>query len=404
MKKTLALMLALAMVFALAACGGNSAPAAPEAPAEEAPAADAPAAEAPAAGEASGTFKIGGIGPMTGDAAQYGIAAMGGAQIAVDEINALGGPVQFEFQAEDDQAVADNAVNAYNTLKDWGMQIMVGAVTTGSCVAVASEAYTDRIFSLTPSASSTDVTAGKDNMFQMCFTDASQGKAGAEYITSNFPEAKIAVIYRSDDAYSVGIRDAFADQVKDSIVYEGTFTVDTQTDFSVQVAAAQAAGADVVYLPIYYQPATVILTQAKSIGYAPTFVGVDGMDGILDQEGFDASLAEGVLVMSPFSASSTDDLTVSFVNKFQEAHGQLPNQFAADGYDCVYAIYNAIQAAGVTADMSNAEICDALVAAFTADDFSYSGLTGEGMTWSTVGEVTKLPMAFVITDGVYVKP
>ncbi len=415
----LSLALALVMVLALCACGGETqqGPGPAENPNTEAPATEPaddggnePAGDEPSggdnepAGEASGTFKLGGIGPMTGGAAQYGMAAMTGAQIAVDEINALGGPVQFEFKAEDDVNVTDTAINAYGRLKDWGMQVLVGCVTTTPCISVAQEANTDRIFALTPSASSTDVTAGRDNMFQMCFTDPNQGLSGAEYIKTNFPDAKIAVIYKNDDAYSVGIRDAFAGQMGDSIVYEGTFTDDTQTDFSVQVAAAKDAGADVVYLPMYYQPATVILNQAKAIGYAPTFIGVDGMDGILDQENFDASLAEGVLVMSPFAASSTDELTVNFVAEYQKRMGQLPNQFAADGYDCVYAIYNAIQAAGLTADMSTADICEALIATFTSDSFSYSGLTGQGMTWSTNGEVTKLPMAFLIKDGVYTTP
>ena len=423
MKKTLSLMLVLALMLALfAGCGGSGSDAskddssAPTDGTADAPADDTPAEEAgngeeepsdagsDTAGAAGGTFKLGAIGPTTGGAAQYGLAVMTGAQIAVDEINALGGDIQFELQTEDDQSVADTSVNAYNSLKDWGMQILVGCVTTAPCIAVSAEAYNDRIFALTPSASSTDVTAGKDNMFQMCFTDPNQGTSGAEYISENFPDAKIAVIYKNDDAYSTGIRDAFAAEMGDAIVYEGTFTEETQTDFSVQVAAAQAAEADVVYLPMYYQPATVILTQAKAIGYAPTFIGVDGMDGILDQEGFDASLAEGVLVMSPFAASSTDDLTVSFVTEYQNRLGYLPNQFAADAYDCVYSIYEAIQAGGITADMSNEEICDKLIEVFTSDSFSYSGLTGQGMTWSANGEIAKLPMAFLIKDGVYTTP
>ena len=425
MKKFLALLLALSMALALVACGGNSGNSGNSGNAGDSSTSDNGGAAndgaatnnsgsadngastdngGDATATAGGTFKLGGIGPMTGGAAQYGMAAMTGAQIAVDEINALGGDIQFEFQPEDDQAVADNAVNAYNTLKDNGMQILVGAVTTGSCIAVASEANTDRIFALTPSASSTDVTAGKDNMFQMCFTDPNQGVAGAQYISENFAGKSVAVIYRNDDAYSTGIYEAFKAEMGDAIVYEGTFTGDTQADFSVQVTAAKDAGAEVVYLPMYYQPATVILTYAKSIGYAPAFIGVDGMDGILDQENFDASLAEGVLVMSPFSASATDDLTVSFVTEYEDRLGQLPNQFAADGYDCVYAIYNAIQEAGITSDMSNEEICDALIGVFTSDSFSYTGLTGSGMTWGTNGEVTKLPMAFIIQDGIYVKP
>ncbi len=414
MKKFLALLLVLSMTLALVACGGGNSGnngGANNGGGNNGGSSDNGGNsgnnggnDGGGAGTASGTFKLGGIGPMTGDAAQYGTAAMTGAQIAVDEINALGGDIQFEFQAQDDVNVVDNAVNAYNTLKDWGMQILVGAVTTQPCISVASEANTDRIFALTPSASSTDVTAGKDNMFQMCFTDPNQGKAGSEYTKENFPDAKVAVIYRNDDAYSTGIYEAFKAEMGDSIVYEGTFTEGTQTDFSVQLTAAKDAGADVIYLPIYYQPATVILNQAKGMNYAPTFIGVDGMDGILDQEGFDKSLAEGVLVMSPFSASATDERTVSFVTEYQNRLDQLPNQFAADGYDCVYAIYEAIQAAGITSDMSNEEICDALIATFTSDSFSFDGLTGSGMTWSTNGEVTKLPMAFLIKDGVYTKP
>jgi branched-chain amino acid transport system substrate-binding protein len=356
-------------------------------------------------GSASGTFKLGGIGPLTGGAAIYGMAAMNGAQIAVDEINALGGDIQFEFKAEDDQHVAETSVNAYNNLMDWGMQILVGTVTTTPCIAVSAETYADRVFTLTPSASSVDVIDGKDNVFQVCFTDPNQGTGSADYMAENYADAKIAVIYKNDDAYSQGIRDNFvseADAKGLTIVYEGTFNESTQTDFSVQLTAAQSAGADMIFLPIYYQPASVILTQANQMGYAPTFFGVDGMDGILTQEGFDTSLAEGVMLLTPFSADAADERTQSFVAKYQDLYGETPNQFAADGYDCVYVIYEAIQAAGCTGDMSAAEICEALIAAMPT--ISVDGLTGEGMTWAATGEVSKAPMAVVIKDGVYVTP
>jgi branched-chain amino acid transport system substrate-binding protein len=356
-------------------------------------------------GTASGTFKLGGIGPLTGGAAIYGMAAMNGAQIAVDEINALGGDIQFEFKAEDDQHVAETSVNAYNNLMDWGMQILVGTVTTTPCVAVSAETYADRVFTLTPSASSVDVIDGKDNVFQVCFTDPNQGTGSADYMAEHYADAKIAVIYRNDDAYSQGIRDTFAAEadVKGlSIVYEGTFNESTQTDFSVQLTAAQSAGADLIFLPIYYQPASVILTQADQMGYTPTFFGVDGMDGILTQPGFDTALAEGVMLLTPFSADAADERTQSFVAKYQDLYGETPNQFAADGYDCVYVIYEALQKAGCTGDMSAADICEALIAAMPA--ISVDGLTGEGMTWDASGAVSKAPMAVVIKDGVYVTP
>ena len=383
MKKMLAMILAVVMcVGLLAACG------------------DKPSGNQPA----DNVIKLGMTGPLTGDAAIYGLATSRGAQIAVDEINAKGG-IQFEFQAQDDVADGETAVNAYNKLMDWGMDVMIGTVTSGACIAVAAETYADRVFTLTPSASSADVTAGNDNVFQVCFSDPNQGSGSAVYISNNMPGAKIAIIYRNDDAYSQGIRDTFVAEAKAkglSVVYEGTFTKDTQSDFSVQLTEAQAAGADLVFLPIYYQPASVMLSQAAAMGYDPTFFGVDGMDGILTMEGFNPALAEGVMLLTPFSADASDDMTKSFVKTYQDKFGEIPNQFAADGYDAVYILYQALQAAGCTADMSHTELCEALVKVMPS--ISYSGLTGQGLTWNAEGEVSKDPLAVVIKNGTYVTP
>ncbi|MGX8699499.1 MAG: ABC transporter substrate-binding protein, partial [bacterium] len=253
------------------------------------------------------------------------------------------------------------------------------------------------------SASSTDVTAGKDNMFQLCFTDPNQGTGAADYIAENLPGRNIAVIYRNDDAYSQGIRDTFVAELAAKgleVAYEGTFTKDTQTDFSVQLTAAQSAGADLMFLPIYYQPASVILAQAKAMSYAPTFFGVDGMDGILTMEGFDTSLAEGVMLLTPFAADADDEKTRNFVAEYEKRYGETPNQFAADGYDVIYVLYNCLIEAGCTPDMSAAEICEKLISQIQST--TYDGLTGSGMTWSANGEVSKMPVAVVIKDGVYV--
>lgn len=395
MKKFLSIALVLVLIVGcFAACGSNT---------------DDPAtAPSPAAGSdepAASVFKLGGIGPLTGDAAIYGTAAMNGAQIAVDEINALGGDIQFEFKAEDDVADGETSVNAYNSLLDWGMQVLVGSVTSGAAISVSAEAFVDRVFCLTPSASSTDVIKGKDNIFQVCFTDPNQGIGAADYIADNIAGSKVAIIYRNDDAYSQGIHDTFvaeADVKGVEIVYEATFTNDTSTDFSVQLTGAQAAGADLIFLPIYYQPASVILKQASDMGYAPTFFGVDGMDGILTMPGFEAALAEGVMLLTPFSADAADELTQNFVATYNDRFGETPNQFAADGYDAVYIIYNALEKAGCTPDMDAAAICEALIPVMPT--ISVDGLTGKAMTWSATGEVSKSPMAAVIRDGVYVTP
>ena len=388
MKKLMSAVLAMSMMFTLAACGGKT--------------------EDPANGtnsdktETTGTYKFGGLGPLTGEAAIYGNAVKNGAQIAVDEINAKGG-TQIELMFQDDVADGETSINAYNKLLDDGMQVLVGPTTTGAALAVSAKAYENRVFCLTPSASSTDVIDGKDDMFQVCFTDPNQGSGSATYIAANMPGKKIAVIYRNDDAYSQGIRDTFVSQAATEgldIVYQGTFTKDTATDFSVQLTAAQNAGADLVFMPIYYQPASVILTQAHQMGYAPTFFGVDGMDGILAMPGFDTTLAEGLMLLTPFSADAQDELTQNFVKTYEDKYGETPNQFAADAYDAVYILYQALEEANCTPDMSVEDVCEALVAVMPT--ITYSGLTGKDMTWDSTGAVTKMPTAVVIQNGEYV--
>ncbi len=394
MKKLFALAMAAVMTMSLAACGGKE-----DAPA--APAASAPAASAPAASGAA--FKLGGTGPLTGGAAIYGNAAKNGAQIAVDEINAMDGAIKFELKYEDDTHDPEKAVNAYNALKDWGMQISLGSVTSKPAEATSAENYADRIFALTPSASSTATVEGKDNFFQMCFMDPNQGSASAQYIADKAMATKVAVIWKNDDVYSKGIHDTFvakAAELNIEIVSDTTFADGNDTDFSVQLSDAQTKGAELVFLPMYYQPASLIFAQASGMGYAPKWFGVDGMDGILTMENFDTSLAEGVILLTPFNADSDDAATAAFVAEYQKRFGETPNQFAADGYDCVYAYKQALEAANCTPDMSREEICDAMIQQFTT--MTFDGLTGDGMTWSTDGTVTKSPKGMMIQNGVYV--
>ena len=355
------------------------------------------------AGKDEGAFKIGGLGPLTGGAAIYGNNAKNGAQLAAEEINALGG-IRFDLKYEDDEHDAEKAVNAYNKLKDWGMKISLGTVTTKPAIAVGPDFFKDRIFALSPSASAVEVTEGKDNVFQMCFADPSQGSVSAQYIKDKGLATSVAVIYQNDDAYSKGIYEAFKTKAKEvglTIVSATTFTEDSQNDFSVQLADAKNKGADLIFLPIYYTPSSLIFQQAKSMDYSPQYFGVDGMDGILTLNGFDTALAEGVMLLTPFSADASDDRTKNFVSKYRQAYGETPNQFAADGYDCIYAIYNAIQADGtITTNMSASDICTKLIAQFTR--FSFDGVTGTNMTWSTNGQVSKDPRVFVIKNGGYV--
>lgn len=389
MKKALSVLLAGAvMAGALAGCGGP---------------ANQDSGNEPAVGTPTAAFKVGGTGPLTGEAAIYGNAVKNGAQIAVDEINAEGG-IQFELNVQDDENDPEKAANAYNKLRDWGIQLSLVSVTSKPGEAISVNHNEDRIFGITPSASSVAVTEGKDNVYQMCFIDPNQGISAADYIADNQLGEKIAVIYKVDDVYSSGIYETFKSQSEVrglNIVSTTSFTTASQNDFNVQLSDAKNAGADLVFLPMYYQPASLILNQAKTMGYDTKFIGVDGMDGILTLENFDTSLAEGVMLLTPFNPSSEDARTKSFVETYQSRYGEVPNQFAADAYDCIYAYKQALEASGATPDMSAEELCGLMIEQFGS--MTFGGLTGTGATWdSATGRVSKTPTGVVIQNGAYV--
>ena len=356
-------------------------------------------------GDGDATFKIGGIGPVTGPAAAYGVAVKNGMEMAVEEINADGGinGTKIEIQFEDDEHDAEKALNAYNTLKDWGMQMLLGTVTSTPCAAVAAETANDQIFQLTPSGSAKECTAN-DNAFRVCFADPDQGKVSADYIADHDLAKKVAVIYDSSDNYSNGIYETFkaeADAKGLEIVAAEAFTADNNKDFSTQIQKAKDGGAELVFLPIYYTEASLILDQAKKADFTATFFGCDGLDGLLGLENFDTSLAEGVMLLTPFVADADDEATQKFTKAYEEKYGETPLQFAADAYDGIYAIKAACEEEKVSADMDIAEICEKMMSGMTK--ITVNGLTGdeEGISWTADGEPNKAPKACVIKDGKY---
>lgn len=405
MKKILAVLLVAAMVFCFAACTAKT-PATEDTttPATEGtttPAADDGAEETTAD---AGTLVIGGIGPITGGAAVYGQSVKNGANLAVDEINAAGGinGMQIKFLFQDDEHNPEKAVSAYNTLVDQGMQALIGTVTSAPCTAVAAETVEDNMFQITPSGSAVDCVKF-DNAFRICFSDPNQGAASAQYIFDNELASKVAVIYDSSDIYSSGIYETFvmrANELGLEIVDTEAFTSDSKTDFTVQINKIKESGAELVFLPFYYQEAALVLTQAQGVLEDVKYFGCDGLDGLIDQLGENVDLAEGVMLLTPFAADAEDELTQHFTSSYMDEFGGVPTQFAADAYDAVYTIKTAIEYAGISdASISASDLCDALVAAMT--EIEVEGVTGT-MTWDASGEPTKDPkaMEIVVTDGV----
>ena len=402
-KRFLSAGLAVVMAASLTACGGSGSASTTTAAAGEAKAeGESKAAESSAAADGA-SFKIGGIGPVTGGAAVYGLAVQHGAEIAVKEINEAGGingyPVEFQFQ--DDEHDPEKSVSAYNTLKDWGMQALMGTVTSAPCIAVADKTAADNMFQITPSGSAVECAANP-NVYRVCYSDPAQGTASAKYIGEHKLASKVAVIYDSSDVYSSGIYEKFAQEAPNQgieVVDAEAFTADSNKDFSTQLQKAKESGAELVFLPIYYTEASLILQQANTMGFAPQFFGCDGMDGILQVQNFDVKLAEGLMLLTPFAADATDDLTVKFVKSFEDAYGETPIQFAADAYDAMYIIKAAMEEANVTPDMAAGDICDAMEGAMTK--IKVDGLTGTNMTWTEDGEPEKDPKAVQVVDGAY---
>ena len=320
------------------------------------------------------------------------------------EINANGGFNGYQVEildAGDDQGDPEKAVNAYNDLLDKGMQMLCGTVTSGACIAVGAEAA-DSTFLFTPSATAVDSITAGDNEFRMCFTDPMQGTKSAEYISEKGLATKVATLYDSMADYNSGVHDAFVAACADyglEVVADEAYTTDNNTDFSVQLGKIKDSGAELLFLPNYYSDNALILQQAHDLGLDMKIFGVDGMDGILNVENFDKSLAEGVMLLTPFSATGDDEATVKFVKAYGDANnGETPNQFAADTYDVLYAMQAAANDAGITPDMSNEDISAAMSASML--NITLDGLTGEAK-WTEDGECDKAPKAYVIKDGVY---
>jgi len=386
-KKILAVMLASAFVFSLAACGSKD---------DSSTTDDSAATDESAGGEE--TLLIGGIGPLTGAAASYGISVKQGAEIAIKEINDAGGVTvgdttyKFELAFADDEASEEKSPQAYNSLMDKGINVLMGCVTSGASIAISDLTYADGILQITPSGSAEDCIVN-DNAFRICFSDPEQGVAMADYAVNTLGHKNIAVIYNASDEYSTGIQKAFEEEV---IALGGTIAASEafntgDVDFNTQLTKIKGTDAEAIYVPAYYQDATYITKQAKDMGIDVQFLGSDGWDGVLGTV-TDVSTVEGCIFTSPFCASVDTENVVAFVESYEAAYNATPDQFAADGYDTIYTFKAAMEEAG---SIENAD----LIAEMT--NITVNGLTGDKITFNASGAAVKEVKFVTVKDGGY---
>ena len=376
MKKFFCMMMAVLMVLAMTACGAEKTPTPNQ--------------------DETETIRIGGIGPLSGGYANYGFSVKNGAQLAVDEINAAGGinGKQIELSFQDSQADPESAVNAYGKLMDWGMQVSLGGVLSGETASIVAAAREDNIMLITPSGSADKCIDGNSRAFRVCFYDSFQGAAAAQYIKNNNMVDTVGILYQSDIDYSVGLYNAFVEECGKSgitIAETQTFTDATKTDFSTQINALVNSGVKLVFIPFYAEEASTFLTQARGkFADDVYFFGADGLDGILGKVEQDPTIANNVLMLTPFAADDPAENVQAFVKAYQAAYNATPDQFAADAYDAVYVIKAAVEKAGTTDG-------DAMAAAMAS--LEVAGVTGT-MTWNADGNTNKNASAILYYDGV----
>ena len=376
MKKFFCMMMAVLMVLAMTACGGEKTPTPNQ--------------------DETETIRIGGIGPLSGGYANYGFSVKNGAQLAVDEINAAGGinGKQVELSFQDSQADPESAVNAYGKLMDWGMQVSLGGVLSGETASIVAAAREDNVMLITPSGSADKCIDGNSRAFRVCFYDSFQGAAAAQYIKNNNMVDTVGILYQSDIDYSVGLYNAFVEECGKSgitIAETQTFTDATKTDFSTQINALVNSGVKLVFIPFYAEEASTFLTQARGkFADDVYFFGADGLDGILGKVEQDPTIANNVLMLTPFAADDPAENVQAFVKAYQAAYNATPDQFAADAYDAVYVIKAAVEKAGTTDG-------DAMAAAMAS--LEVTGVTGT-MTWNADGNTNKNASAILYYDGV----
>ena len=382
-KRVFAMLMACMMALSLVACGNKTN--------------DNGGSGDSTDGAGTETIKLGVVGPLTGGYANYGLSVQHGAQLAVDEINAAGGVngKQLELSAQDSQGDPESAVAAYGKLMDWGMNVFLGGVLSGETASVVAAAKADDMFIMETTGSADKCIDGNDKAFRICFYDSYQGTAAADYLKDNALADEVGVFYQSDNDYSAGLYNAFVAECEKTgvtIKETQTFTTATNTDFSTQVNALVNSGVKVVFIPIYAEEASTFLTQAKGkFAEDVYFFGADGLDGILGKVSQDVTIADNVLMMTPFAADSAAANVQAFASAYQANYNATPDQFAADAYDAVYVVKAAVEAAG--GSTSGAELA-AVMTSLTVE-----GVTGT-MTWNADGNTNKAASAILYKNGV----
>lgn len=296
------------------------------------------------------TIKIGGVAPLSGAVAVYGVECKKGIDLAVEEINAADGinGQKVEFVCEDDEGDAAKSVSAYKKLvtKD-RTKLIIGSLTSGCTIAITAQAQANKVVQIAPAATAVAVTDAGNYIFRTCFTDPFQGRVGGKFAADNLKAKKAAILYDIGNDYSVGLTENFVSEFEKqggTIVAKESYA-SGEKDFNAIITKVKASNPDVIYLPDYYSTVALISKQLRAQGVNVPFVGPDGWDGLTEVAGDE--VLNGYY-SNHYAADSDSEVVKKFVSAFEKKYGTKPNAFATLGYDSMYMLKDAIVKAGST--------------------------------------------------------
>lgn len=291
---------------------------------------------------------IGGVFPLSGNVAVYGVECKNGVDLAIEEINASGGinGKKVVLISEDDEGNPDKTVVAFKklTTRD-GVGIVIGSLTSGCTNAITALSQAKKVVQMAPAATAPEITNAGNYIFRACFIDPFQGTVGGKFAADTLKAKRAAILYDLGNDYSVGLYEnfvkAFEGDGREIVAVDSYATGDK--NFNAQLTKIKNANPDVVYLPDYYATVALIAKQLRAQGINTPIVGADGWDGLMAVAGDE--VLNG-FYSNHYSADSTEPVVQKFVASFKEKYNKEPNSFAALGYDCVYLIRDAMVACG----------------------------------------------------------
>lgn len=338
-KKIIAgLVLVLFAITMVAGCGGDKAP-----------------AEKP--GEKPASVKVGLNAELSGNVAQYGIAVANAIELAFEEINAAGGAdgIKLEVVKYDNRSENAESLNIATRLASQDeVAVIVGPVTSSNAIATIPVSEQFEIPVVTPTGTALDITVDPKTgetrpfMFRTCFIDPFQGQVAAQYAAENLGLKTASVYVDNNSDYSKGLEASFKEAFEGfggEIVSVEGFVIEDR-DFRSTLTKIIGANPEAIFIPAYEEQVSLIISQARELGYTGALLGTDGWDGTKVSEVNTPEALKNAFFTNHYSPESTDPKVIDFVKNYTEKFGSTPTALAALGYDAAYVIADAIAKAG----------------------------------------------------------